>query len=319
MSSNSITISGPWRLGDYGIIVHGGAGAWRLKEALEKTSRPIIEAVTRGITTLLDNNSPLEAVVEAIAVLEDSGIFNAGIGSTLSYDGKIEMDAGVMSGDYRAGAVAIVTYPKNPIKLAKYIAQNLDHVIIGGQSADKLARRIGLERHPGPSRYAIQRWNLVKKELEEGKGPKWAQRIRELYSDTVGAIVFKEIRFAAGASTGGITLKHSGRIGDSPIPGAGFYAENGVGACSATGIGETIILTRPCAYVVDLLSKGYSLFNAVEEALKRHTRIFGDGNLGLIAADKDGNVVAGINTRAMPIGIYGREYKPSFLIVSREG
>ncbi len=319
MASNPIVVKGPWYLGSYGIIVHGGAGAWRLKEALERVARPITEAVTKGVNMLLEKDSPLEGVVEAIAVLENSGVFNAGIGSTLSYEGKIEMDAGVMSGDYKAGAVAIVTYPKNPIKLAKYIAQNLDHVIIGGQPADKLARRIGLEKHPGPSKYAIQRWELVKKELEEGKGPRWAQKIKELYSDTVGAAAFRETRFAAGASTGGITLKHSGRIGDSPIPGAGFYAEDEVGACSATGIGETIILTRPCAQIVQLLSNGYNIVDAVEEVLKHHTRVFGSDNLGIIAIDKEGNAVAGINTRIMPVGVYGREYKPSFIIVSREG
>ena len=160
-----MTTWGPVKLGDPAVIVHGGAGSWRLVDNLGE----VLEAVKRGAGAgfAARSSGALRALVEAIAALEDSGVLNAGVGSTLTYDGRVEMDAGLMDDQMRAGAVAVVTYPRNPIRLAEFIALNLGHVIIAGSAADRLAEKLGLEKHPGPSPRAIQRWRRLKEQLRK--------------------------------------------------------------------------------------------------------------------------------------------------------
>jgi beta-aspartyl-peptidase (threonine type) len=317
--ASHVTVYGPVELGDPAVITHGGAGSWRLEvERLNEVLEAVRRAAEQGLKASSDG--VMRALVEAIASLEDSGVLNAGLGSTLTFDGRIEMDAGLMLDDYTAGAVAIVTYPRNPIRLAEYIALNLDHVIIAGQAADMLAQKLGLPRHPGPTPRARERWEKLRKELKEGKGPRWARKILELYGDTVGAVVLVNGRLGAGTSTGGVSLKHPGRVGDSPIPGAGFYVERNVGGCAATGIGETIILGRPCIYAVKLLREGVPVDEAARAAVERHTRIFGADNLGVILLDIHGNAAAAVNTEGMPIGLAGSKLRESrAVMVRREG
>ena len=300
----TVTVYGPVRLGDPAVITHGGAGSWRLeRDRLGEVVEAVRVAAEKGLGGAREG--VLRALVEAIAALEDSGVLNAGLGSTLTFDGRVEMDAGLMLDDYTAGAVAVVTYPRNPIRLAEYVALNLDHIIIAGEAADRLAERLGLPRHPGPSPRARERWERLRRELREGRGPRWARRLLELYGDTVGAVALVNSRLAAGTSTGGVSLKHPGRVGDSPIPGAGFYVERGVGGCAATGIGETIILGRPCLYAVELLREGVPVEEAARAAVARHTKLFGPDNLGIILLDAEGNAAAAINTEGMPVGIAG--------------
>ncbi|BEP18669.1 isoaspartyl peptidase/L-asparaginase [Pyrofollis japonicus] len=301
-----ITVYGPIKLGDPAVIVHGGAGSWRLVERLDEVLKAVENGARAGLEATKKNNA-IEVVVEAIAALEDSGVLNAGTGSTLTYDGRVEMDAGLMDDDMRAGGVAVVTYPRNPIRLAKFILLNLDHVIIAGKAADELAKKLGLPKHPGPSEASLKRWQRLRDELRKGGGPAWARKIVELYGDTVGAAALVNGRLAAGASTGGVSLKYPGRVGDSPIPGAGFYARRGVAACSATGIGETIILGRPCVYAVDLVAEGVPVEEAARAAVARHTRLFGSKNLGIIVVDANGYAAAAINTDGMPIAYAGAE------------
>ena len=313
----TITVYGPVKLGDPAVIVHGGAGSWKLVENLEE----VIDAVKKGAEKgfAAKGEGALRALVEAIAALEDSGVLNAGIGSTLTYDGRVEMDAGLMDDEMRAGAVAVTTYPRNPIRLAEFIALNLGHIIIAGSAADRLAERLGLGKHPGPSPRAIQRWRRLKEQLRKNGGPEWAKKIREIYGDTVGAVTLVDGRLAAGASTGGVSLKHPGRIGDSPIPGAGFYVEPGVAGCSATGIGETIIMGRPCIYAVQLVMQGIPVEEAARAAVARHTRLFGDNNLGIIVLDSRGHAAAAINTEGMPIAFAGAENPtPTPLMLRRD-
>ncbi|HID41337.1 MAG TPA: asparaginase [Pyrodictium sp.] len=304
----SITVYGPVRLGDPAVIVHGGAGGWRGISRIEEALGAVRAGAAAGLHYA--RKGVLEAVVEAVAALEDSGVLNAGIGSILTYDGRVEMDAGVMTDAMQAGGVAVVAYPRNPVRLAAYVARELPHVLLAGPAADELAQRLGLEKHPGPSPHALERWKTLREKLRSGEGPSWARAIYELYGDTVGAVVLSAGRLAASASTGGIVLKHAGRIGDSPVPGAGFYVERGVGGCSATGIGETILLGRPCVYAVELIAEGVPVEEAARAAVARHTQLFGNDNLGIIVLDAEGYAAAAMNTQGMPIAVAG-QLKPN--------
>ncbi len=307
-------------IGETSILVHGGAGSWRIEEGenyIDMVTRFMRHAAESGYG-VLQAGSALDAVVKAIMVLENSGVFNAGIGSTLNYFGEVEMDAGLMSGDGRVGGVAATSYPRNPILLARYVLENLDHVMIAGKGADILAERIGLEKHPGPVKRVLERWRKARERLQESRKPKWALQVSLIYADTVGAVAVKDETVAAGASTGGILLKHPGRVGDSPIPGGGYYAKNHVGACSATGIGEFIILTLPCMYAVKLLEENVPVEDAARTAVARTTRIYGADNLGLILVDAKGRAAAAMNTAAMPISFAGSSAQPKTLIIKRE-
>jgi len=314
--AEKVTVHGPVRLGRRGVIVHGGAGGWRGSREDEVAS-----AVLAGARAAVEAGLAPGSVVDAIAALEDSGVLNAGLGSVLTIDGRVEMDAGVMYGDGVAGGVAAVTYPRNPIRLADWVARNLFHVLIAGEAADRLAQRLGLPRHPGPSQRSLERWRRLRELLGKGQGPPWAlsaaRALGLLGGDTVGAALVYEGSTAAGASTGGIALKHPGRVGDSPIPGAGFYAEDGVGACSATGVGETIILGRPCLYALSLLRDGAGVGAAARAAVERHTRLYGADTLGIILVDSRGWAAAAMNTEAMPVAYAGERVEPTALILKR--
>ncbi len=288
------------------ILVHGGAGGWKADEYFLSRVRGVLsKALREGSKYLRD--SALEAAVEAVKVLEDSGILNAGTGSVLDFRGGLSMDAGVMDGrTYRAGAVGNVSYPKNPVVLAKLVMERTDHVILTGGQADELAERLGLEKHPGPSERALRRFKeLMSKFREDGLGGRFVRNLKlisEVWGDTVGAVALDSSGYLASAvSTGGIIFKLPGRVGDSAVPGAGFYA-NDYGAACATGIGETIILGFLTLNVVKLIEGGLKASEAVKEAIRRHTERFGKNTAGVIAVDREGGFGAYYNTTAMPWG-----------------
>ncbi|MCX8195629.1 MAG: isoaspartyl peptidase/L-asparaginase [Acidilobaceae archaeon] len=284
----------------FALAVHGGAGAWRLGVDGKLIEKTIEGALLRG-SEAMRSGSCVDAVVEAIAFLEDSGILNAGTGSTLDYLGNVSMDAGIMAGG-KAGAVAIVSYPKNPIRLARIVMERTPHVLLAGPQADELARRVGLERHPGPSERALARWRALR-ELPESE---WVrarvEAAKALGYDTVGAAALgPDGCLAAGASTGGVSLKLPGRIGDSPIPGAGFYANEAV-AVSATGIGETIILSMSSLRVANAYLQLGDLAEALRRVVAEHTARWGPNTLGLIAVSRRGEVGGEHNAEGMPWG-----------------
>ena len=316
MAEEKVTVAGPFRLGLPAVIVHGGAGGWRGLHSEEE----VVAAVSRAAEAAQGAGNALDAVVEAIRVMEDSGVLNAGLGSVVNYEGEVEMDAGLMSGDLRvAGGVAAVRYPRNPIVLAAWIARNLPHVLLAGPAADKLAERLGLPRHPGPQERVLKRWKELRKLIQEGaldRVPPHVAALARLYGgDTVGAAaVWPGGGAAAGTSTGGLMMKHPGRVGDSPVPGAGFYAEDGVGACAATGVGETILLARPCIHAIELLREGVPVEAAAEAAVARHTRLMGSDNLGIVLVSADGYAAAAMNTEAMPIAASGPEARAAALL-----
>ncbi|HIQ55314.1 MAG TPA: asparaginase [Pyrodictium sp.] len=291
-----VTVVDIGKLGKPAILVHGGAGGWQAERVGEA-----LQALRRAVDIGLKQKTALDMVVEAIAVLEDSGVLNAGIGSVLTFDGRVQMDAGLMYRGWAAG-VGAVSYPRNPIRLAKEIYNRTRHVLLVGADADTLAAKLGLPKHPGPITSNFEKWVKAKK---NAKKREWVAPLLKLYGDTVGAVALdQEGHMAAGASTGGISLKHPGRVGDSPIPGAGYYAEDGLGACSATGIGETILLGMVCRKAVELLSKKNPV-EALKQVLYEHTSRFGENTLGVILLSANGEAVAGINTKAMPIGYGG--------------
>lgn len=287
-------------------MVHAGAGTWRILN-INDVIEVIKEALQQGLKAIEEGNA-IDGVVTATKVLEDSGILNAGLGSVVDLAGNISMDAGVMDGLTRkAGAVAAVRYPKNPILLARKVMELTDHILLAGEAADDLAKRLGLEKHPGPSQRIIERYRKLlshsNHELEPryGKSYKLAKELG--ISDTVGAVAADgEGRVAAAVSTGGVMLKFPGRVGDSAIPGAGFYASNQAAAV-ATGIGETIISTFLTLETVKLIEKGLTPETAVKWALMKHTSLQGPDTAGIIVVTSTGDFAAGYNTQAMPWGL----------------
>lgn len=287
------------------VAVHCGAGTWRNVDE-EIIKKVVLDALERGVKVLESGASALDAVVEATVVLEDSGVLNAGLGSVPDLRGDVSMDAGVMDGwSGRAGAVAVVTYPKNPVILARKVLELTDHVLLAGSAADELAVKLGLPKHPGLSERVKKRYDEVLKKAFSGdaifrRSFELAQRLG--YFDTVGAVALdSEGKLAAAVSTGGVILKFPGRVGDSAIPGAGFFA-NKYGAAVATGIGETIIMSMLSLKTVNLISEGYLADTAARLAIQYHTSIYGRDTAGLIVLDYRGNAYGAYNTQAMPWG-----------------
>lgn len=292
------------------IAVHAGAGAWRRDpETVEQVRKLVRDALEAGMSVARAGSS-LDMVVEAVRVLEDSGLVNAGLGSTVDLSGSVSMDAGVMySRSGRAGAVAYVRYPRNPVLLARYVLENTDHVLLAGDAADRLAERLGLPRHPGPAERVRSMYEEAMRRVRSGEVPqRFYSRSLELWlrlfglGDTVGAVaVDSEGELAAATSTGGVFLKMPGRVGDSPIVGAGFYA-SGCGAASATGIGEFIALFGLSRRVVEAVCAGRGPDEAAREVVGEFTRLFGAGTAGVIVIDREGRAHGEYNTQAMPWG-----------------
>lgn len=290
------------------IVVHGGAGTWQ-----PERSKPGILGVKRatmeGFEILKKGGTALDAVMEAVSVLEDDGAFNAGYGSSLNIDKQIEMEASIMDGrTLRAGAAGLLRDIQNPVRLARIVMENSDHVFVVGEGAEKLAKLHGLPRRNPVSELRLRYFKEQKKALLEGKYdlPKLTELARkhpELFNlETVGAVALdKDENLAAATSTGGFPLKLPGRIGDSPLIGCGTYADNRGGACSATGVGEIAIRLVLSKTVCNYMENGKSAEKAVELAIELvNDRIKTEYNsMGLIAVDNKGGIGAAHNSPNM--------------------
>ncbi len=292
-------------MGRYTIVIHGGAGTiLREKMSAEKEKRyrtALENALDKGYTLLEAGESAMDAVEKAVNELEDSPLFNAGKGSVFTHEGKHEMDAAMMDGATRkAGAVSLITGVKNPISLARDVLTKSGHVFLAGKGAMDFARELGYEmKEPAYfyDEYRHKQWLAIKDtkrfELDHS-------RLHDNKFGTVGAVACdKDGNIAAATSTGGLTNKHWGRIGDSPIIGAGTYAYNKTCAISCTGTGEYFI-RGVVAYDVSCLMeyKGMSLKEAADEVIhKRVIELGGDG--GLIGVDAAGNIALPFNTDGM--------------------
>ncbi len=287
------------------IVVHAGAG--KLMSADENLIKKVIsDALRAGVDALTRGGTAVDAVVEATVTLEDSGVLNAGLGSVPDLRGTISMDAGIMDGlSGRAAAVAAVTYPRNPVLLARKVLELTDHILLTGSAADELAARLRLPRHPGPSEEVKRQYGEVLSKARSGDlyfRNSFNLAVQLGYVDTVGAVARDDGgRLAAAVSTGGIILKFPGRVGDSAIPGAGFYA-NRQGAAVATGIGETIIMSLLSYRAVSFINEGYLASTAARLAIQYHTSIHGKDTAGIIVLDREGNPYGAYNTQAMPWG-----------------
>lgn len=255
------------------------------------------ESLKAGQKILAGGGSAIDAVIAAIKIMEDSPIFNAGKGAVFTADGFNELDASIMDGaTKRAGAVAMSRAIKNPIEGAKLVMDKTKHTLIAGEGADKLARENGLEMVDQKYYFTQHRWEQLeeakKKEellLDSDKPRAHLGLYTEPYLGTVGAAALdSKGNLAAGTSTGGMTNKMTGRIGDSPIIGAGNYADNDSLALSCTGTGDIFIRVATGHETSALYKyKKLSATKAAEEAIKQVAALGGTG--GIVSVDKNGN------------------------------
>jgi beta-aspartyl-peptidase (threonine type) len=294
---------------NYAIAIHGGAGTIlrtnMTNEIEQKYKMALHESILAGENILLNSGLAIDAVEASIRSLENNPLFNAGRGSVFSHEGEHEMDASIMNGkDLMAGAVAGIKNVKNPITLAKSVMQHSNHVFMAGQGAEVFAKQLNIEMAPNEYFFEQMRYD----QLIQAKSN---DRIELDHVDnkfengekkfgTVGAValdVFGNI--SAGTSTGGMTNKKHGRIGDTPIIGAGTYANNQTCAVSCTGHGEFFIRSV-VAYDISCLMeyKGFSLKEACNLVVKdKLVKIGGEG--GLIALDARGNIELCFNSEGM--------------------
>ncbi|MCE9787106.1 isoaspartyl peptidase/L-asparaginase family protein [Shewanella chilikensis] len=297
----------------FAIAIHGGAGTISkaaLTEEQQKAYRDkLTEAVNAGYKVLDKGGASMEAVQAAIRVLEDSPLFNAGIGAVYTFDGSHELDASIMDGkSMNAGAVAGVKHIRHPIDLARAVMDKSEHVMLSGAGAEEFALTLGMELVPGNRFDSEARYRQLldaKAKINAAEANKDFQaRLSPLDLDykfgTVGAVALdKQGNLAAGTSTGGMTAKRYGRIGDSPVIGAGTYAENGVCAVSATGHGEYFIRFHVAG---DICARAKyqqkSILQAADEVINQRL-ISAGGSGGVIAIDQRGNVATPFNTEGM--------------------
>jgi beta-aspartyl-peptidase (threonine type) len=278
---------------DYAIVIHGGAGFMTLENMQEEKQKAyemaLDSALDLGLGVLEKDGSALDAVENVIRLLEDNALFNAGKGAVFTSQGKNELDASIMDGsDLEAGAVAGVTDIKNPISAARAVMEQSVHVMLAGEGASQFAAEKGLEIVDPSYFYTPESYQKLHRELQDKK------------HGTVGCVALdKSGNLAAGTSTGGMTNKRYGRVGDSPVIGAGTYANNNTCGVSATGHGEYFIRYSAAHDISALMEyKGMTVEEAATEVVMKKLKEAG-GNGGVICLDKDGHPAMIFNTTGM--------------------
>jgi beta-aspartyl-peptidase (threonine type) len=324
------------------LVIHGGAGTItraNMSPEREKAYKAVLnEALQKGYAVLKKGGTSVQAVEATIHVMEDSPLFNAGKGAVFTNEGKNELDASIMEGKIlKAGAVAGVTNIKNPISAAIAVMEKSEHVMMAGPGAEKFAKEQGLEIVDPSYFYTEARYKALEKakaaektELDHDakeekaikKAPKTGKvELEELIFTegrkfgTVGCVALDKFgNLAAGTSTGGMTNKKYGRIGDAPIIGAGTYANNATCAVSATGHGEYFIRSVVAHDISALMEyKGLSLQDAANEVvMKKLVERGGEG--GIISLDRDGNIAMPFNSEGMYRGYIKSDGKSEILI-----
>lgn len=309
-NQNSSSKHLPFRL-----LIHGGAGAVqrnKLTTEREQAYRLVMaQSLMAGHAILAASGSSVDAVIAAIAVMEDSPLFNAGRGAVFTHSGRIELDASIMDGATRmAGAVAGVTTIRNPIRAAHAVMTQSDHVLLIGDGADQFAAEQGLEIVDTSYFHTKHRWDQLQKAIAKNRlmldhdndSATPLSDVDEKHG-TVGAVALDcHGNLAAGTSTGGLTNKHFGRVGDSPIIGAGTYADNRSVAVSATGTGEMFIRTCAAFHIAEQVRmQKLPLPQAIDHTLAEIAAMGGEG--GLIVLDARGNHAMRFNTHAMYRGL----------------
>jgi beta-aspartyl-peptidase (threonine type) len=291
------------------IVIHGGAGTILKKNMTpEKEAayhKALETALDSGYTVLEKGGKSIDAVIAAIKVLEDNPLFNAGKGAVFTNEGKNELDASIMDGgNLMAGAVAGVTTIKNPITAAHAVMMNSEHVMMIGKGAEKFAQEQGLVIVDPAYFFDSTRYKqlLKVKEEEESNRQAWLYDpyIKDKKFGTVGAVALDQYgNIAAGTSTGGMTNKRYGRVGDAPIIGAGTYANNSSCGVSATGWGEYFIRLGVARDIAALVEYGnLTVADAADSVvMKKLPKLGGDG--GIIALDRQGNFAMTFCTEGM--------------------
>lgn len=292
---------------EYALVIHGGAGTIRRESMSPEKEAAYIAALNGALDTgeqiLKSGGSAMDAVEAVVVYLEDNPLFNAGKGAVFTHEGRNELDAAFMNGaTLEAGAVAGVTMVKNPIRLAKAVMEHSAHVMMAGAGAEQFAIAQGLDTVSPDYFFTQERWNALERaKAEENKSSGVIfPPLHDNKFGTVGCVALdKNGNIAAGTSTGGMTNKRYGRIGDSPIIGAGTYAENASCGISATGHGEFFIRYTVAHDVAALIKyKGLALGAAADLVIHEKLKPAG-GEGGLIALDKHGNIAMPFNSEGM--------------------
>jgi len=297
-----------------------------LEESAALRATKVLEDAAEAGSTAIRKGSAVDGVVAAVKVMEDSGVLNAGRGAYPNYEGYIELDAGIMDGEkLLAGGVGSVRDVPHPIELARIVMEKTAHVLIVSTGAEKLAAAYGLREKIIPTKDRMESFEKGWKPYVSSPQQGWLRKLDENYlraaepSDTVGAVALdQDGRLAAATSTGGMQFKLPGRVGDSPIAGAGYYAMGNAGAASATGTGEIIMKYGLCLKAVDLMATRVSAPTAAKRSVEEMGRLFGDDTGGVIVLDRSG--IAGIytNTPSIAVGISGAGLDPYAKIVHRK-
>lgn len=314
----------------YVMVIHGGAGT-----ILKSTMTPekeaaytaaLTKALETGYAAIKEGKSSLDAVEATIHILEDSPLFNAGKGAVFTNEGKNEMDAAIMDGsNLKAGSVAGVTIIRNPISAARAVMEKSEHVMMAGAGAEKFAKQAGLTIVDPAYFFTQDRWDGLQRAIKDDStksvldhGNKKSYKSESQNVDnkfgTVGCVALdSKGNLAAGTSTGGMTNKKFGRIGDAPIIGSGTYANNATAAISCTGWGEFYIRSVVAHDISALMEyKGLSVAEASQIALDKMAKLGGNG--GLIALDKNGKMAMPFNTAGMYRGTITADGKIEVLI-----
>ncbi|TDE17457.1 isoaspartyl peptidase/L-asparaginase family protein [Dyadobacter psychrotolerans] len=328
------------------LVIHGGAGTItraNMTADQEKAYRAVLNtALQNGYAVLKKGGTSIQAVQAAIMVMEDSPLFNAGKGAVFTNEGKNELDASIMEGKtLKAGAIAGVTTIKNPIRAAIAVMEKSPHVLMAGKGADLFAKEQGLEIVDPSYFYTEARYKALlkakeeekieldhtddtKKEIEKSPKTGYTKQENLIFTEgkkfgTVGCVALDKFgNLAAGTSTGGMTNKRYGRVGDAPIIGAGTYANNATCAVSATGHGEFFIRSV-VAYDISALMeyKGLSVKDAADEVvMKKLVERGGEG--GIIALDRNGNIAMPFNSEGMYRGFIKANGTSEILIYKDE-
>jgi len=297
---------------EWAIVVHGGAGnitRENVTPEMDKEYRAaLLVAMNTGKKILSDGGSALDAVEQTIRTMEDNPLFNAGKGAVFTHDGRNELDAAIMDGsNLAAGAVACVTDIKNPISAARKVMTNSPHVMLTGAGASQFAKEQGLEIVPPSYFYTEKRFNELQEILKKEK------------NGTVGCCALdKNGNLAAGTSTGGMPNKKYNRVGDSPIIGAGTYANNNTCAVSGTGHGEYFIRWTVAHDISALIEyKGLTLKEA-SELVVNDKLVKAGGSGGVICVDKSGNISMPFNSTGMFRGFATADGKEGIYIYKDE-
>lgn len=300
----------------FALAVHGGAGNIKklnLTETEEEQFKTVIDsALQAGYVILEKGGSAKDAVVAAITILEDSPLFNAGRGAVFNHDGINELDASIMEGkNLEAGAVASLRHIKNPIQLALVVLNDSKYIFLSSDGAEKYAQSKGIELIDPKYFFTDHRWNQLQEarknnemKLDHSEPSNSSSLLNKLSGEdkfgTVGCVALdQDGNVVAGTSTGGLTNKDFGRIGDSPIIGAGTYANNKTCAVSCTGRGEDFIRLSVAHEISAQMMHGKkNLKSAVEDVIQNQLKSI-DGRGGCIAIDKSGNIIMSFTTTGM--------------------